>query len=874
MDEEAALKAVHDALRPQTFQVLHSSQWDSLRETLGLLVRHAAAEGAARASLAARLEALEAAARDDGMAAAVSAAGVRVEKVERAARQLDERHDGMAEALAALAERVARAEEGAEARWREAAARAEEDRAAAAGAAAEAAAAAAEAAARGEEAAGAAARGEEAAAAALREAKAAVAAVVAHRVVPLEQRAHEAEAKGAGLAAAVEAVRQEVAHPPAGSAVAELRKRLHTLEEVKKMWTPAPSVAGVAAEETTKEAIEGAGELGVLGLGKRVADTEWLVDVRGLFSAYQGLKARVEDIEELPGAPHALHANADAPAAASGEETPRDGAEEEEAPATRRSAALSRAASRAQLAGANEARKEKAKEQVVEAAERVELADAVERLHGAISEMRERINALEDRASLGGAEVPLHAAIEKAAKPIARAVEKKADLDELIRATARALADLATETRHLFSQLQGARLPSAPSERLADAPRVSSAARQRLSLPLPPAGGEAAEKDARGPPVASQEHAALAAEAKLASHEARSDALAVQADEIVAHQAAAAKFVSDELRSLRSGAARVAQRLDATSFAAAAAEAARRESRAPLELLALALCLVIEGRRWGGAAPPLAVEEELPAEQSAGGALRALEARRSEASLAGGAAMARLARLVFEAGVREKADAPPPPGVPPPARGAAVDAAAEGRAEAEEREGAEERRAEKEAERGGKGWRASPPRGGVAAVGAPPARVEALELRLAALERAERAAAHANTRDVWGKLWAAVHRLQYRLRVVEKAAGCADEGAVPLSRALVDNFKSYAMAGEASEGVLKHMPPARPSTAGQRASVAGILSAAPQRRAGSAGATRPRALPFARSQPEFRPYVSSLGEHYAKQPTFHLAGAD
>ena len=47
----------------------------------------------------------------------------------------------------------------------------------------------------------------------------------------------------------------------------------------------------------------------------------------------------------------------------------------------------------------------------------------------------------------------------------------------------------------------------------------------------------------------------------------------------------------------------------------------------------------------------------------------------------------------------------------------------------------------------------------------------ALELRLSTLERAARSAASHLPKDVWGKLWNAVNRLQYRIQVLEHSAG-------------------------------------------------------------------------------------------------------
>ena len=83
----------------------------------------------------------------------------------------------------------------------------------------------------------------------------------------------------------------------------KLDARVSHLEELRKLNTPAPTVTGVNADQSTRDAIDFANDPNNAAIPKRVADIEWMldamqVDLQGMLINYNTIKGRVGEIDE------------------------------------------------------------------------------------------------------------------------------------------------------------------------------------------------------------------------------------------------------------------------------------------------------------------------------------------------------------------------------------------------------------------------------------------------------------------------------------------------------------------------------------------------------------------------------------------------
>ena len=344
-------------------------------------------------------------------------------------------------------------------------------------------------------------------------------------------------------------------------------------------------------------------------------------------------------------------------------------------------------------------------------------------------------------------------------------------------------------------------------------------------------------------------------DARLESFSSTLGEVAAQSERLEQRLSALARSSAAESRAQRSAHLRLQALLDGGGLARAATEAARHVMAAPLELIALAMCVLTEGDAWGGGAaaraggvvpPERAGEYEQPFVGGAASFAEAMEAflpRRAEGASAGGAALMRVADMLIAGEVRVKADmqalhaavhhledrmaatavpaaAPDgdqqqPPKQLPPSIHAQIPSSAAGNNVNARRAGSRggARGLLTRPNSAGALTQASPPwtigaarvgsglgggggGGGGASAGAgplSPANLQSvegrlvglerslgpgssLELRLASLEKASRHAAKGLPQELWGKLWAALNRLQYRVQSMEHTA--AEHGGV------------------------------------------------------------------------------------------------
>ena len=271
MNSQMAIESLADAVKIESVQVVQSVNWNALRDTLTWLVEQntvrAMKDASERAALQKRIVELETKMADAASAAELDKVAGRVGKLETKTSQMDERQDGLNEILEVHSKELVKIEEtivvnetASQSRDNDATQERQQMK-------------------------------EETEHVNQRCADLSEKMDVQNtslrtqlqnqatgRIAPLEKKVQEIGAHNTSETEKLKALDAYVKVPPEGSHAHGVNARLAQLEELRKLNTPDPTVAGVKPTDTSKDAADHGEDRNNAGLTKRVADCEWLID--------------------------------------------------------------------------------------------------------------------------------------------------------------------------------------------------------------------------------------------------------------------------------------------------------------------------------------------------------------------------------------------------------------------------------------------------------------------------------------------------------------------------------------------------------------------------------------------------------------------